>query len=138
MSQKVPADDPKSNKLCCLVSSVQSHVRPFYSQSRLHVTDCWKISVESPNSRLSSHNCNVGFSIVDGGFQSYGIAFCDRKISPKSFIASSSANFPNLNGDSKICGKRVHSIHKLYRSNRDEINAAYAPRVTNVSDRLGF
>ena len=98
------------------------------------MTDCWKISVESPNSRLSSQNCNVGNSIVDGGFQSYGIAFCDRKISPKSFVA----NFPNLNGDSKICGKRVHSIHKLYRSNRDEINVAYAPRVTNVSDRLGF
>ena len=101
------------------------------------MTDCWKISVESPNSRLSSHNCNVRFSIVDGGFQSYGIAIRDRKISPKSFIASSIANFPNLNGDSKICGKRVHSIHK-YRSNRDEINVAYAPRVTNVSDRLGL
>ena len=56
------------------------------------------------NSRLSSQNCNVGFSIVDGSFQSYGIAFCDRKISPKSFIASSIANFPNLNGDSKISG----------------------------------
>ena len=101
------------------------------------MTDCWKISVESPNSRVSSQNCNVGFSIVDGGFQSYGIAFCDCEISPKSFIASSIANFPNLKGDSKICRKCVHSIHK-YRSNRDEINVVNAPRVTCVSDRLGF
>ena len=111
----------QSSKLCQFVSFVQSHVGPFYSQSRPHVTDICRISIESPNSSLSSQNCYVGFWIFNGGFQSYRIAFCDCKISPKSSIAIQwriFENFPYLNRDQKICGNHDHSIHKYH----DEIN----------------
>ena len=68
LSKHHSTDDQKSNKLCRLVSSVQSHIRPFYSQYRSLVTDCRKISIESPNSRRSSSSETQGQLVGMKGF----------------------------------------------------------------------
>ena len=70
-------DDQESNKLCRLVSSVQSHIRPFCSQYRSLVTDCGKISIEYANSRLSSQNTEFSMGVLSSRKNSPKVLYCD-------------------------------------------------------------